>query len=368
MKTINILLLAIILFFNCANSQELKSDSIKLDRSKILSYALDADLASVLPLLNVDITKLTSEKDSIIKSGLENRFKYSEDRSGFLEKKKSDIDDLLKVFSDYWRESLLNPSKNYDTIFSKSLIKFFSGKYNLTGLSVADSLISDTLNYFILKYVNSVNYFTTGYGRTGKLLDLLVWKRQSDTTYKFNFLNDELKAKVVFMYDFVTLGWEEYATLGIAFPGGWATDKELHCVRDSYDLNSENFKVSYLAHESRHMSDNRLYPDRLTGAELEYRAKITEICLAKETLFNLIQNFISNSNPKSDNAHPLANYFVVHNLSKKLFGTDFEKNSDKWKQLSIEKINEAGFALLKENTEFLGKPENTKEHFIKKEN
>ncbi|MBI5402092.1 MAG: hypothetical protein HY959_01710 [Ignavibacteriae bacterium] len=344
----------------------LGKDTLKFDRSKIYAYVLDADLKSVLPLLKTDSSDILSERDVKLKKEFEERFRSDEDRSGYLESKKSGIDELLKIYSVYWRESLLNPERTYDSVLSAVLLNFFSKKFNLNGLSVTDSLISDTLNYFVTKYISEFAYFTTGFGKTGKLMDLLVWKKQSDTTYKFSFLNDELKARVVFMYDFVTLGWEEYATLGIYYPGGWATDKELFCVKDAYDLSSEDFKVSYLAHESRHMSDIKLYSGRLSGAELEYRAKITEICLAKESLFDLIQNFINMSNPKSENAHPLANYIVVRDLSKKLFNVEFEKNIDKWKQFSIEKINEAGYVLLKENTEFLEKPKNVKEHFIKK--
>jgi hypothetical protein len=343
-------------------------DSLKLDRSKIFSYVLDADLKSVLPLLSADSTKLLSEKDSKLKKGFEERFGSDKDRSGYSDIKKSEISDLLKIYSEYWRESLLNPERNYDSVLSVSLLNFFSGEFNLKDIVVADTLISDTLNYFVTKYINGFNYYTTGFGKTGRIMDLLVWKKQTDTTYKFSFLNDELNAKVIFMYDFITLGWEEYASLGIYYPGGWATDKELFCVRDSYDLNSENFKVGYLAHESRHLSDNKIYPGRLSDAEMEYRAKITEICLSKNTLYDKLKFFISGANSKSDNAHPLANYFVIKNLSEKLFGGKFESDIEKWKNAGTEKINEAGYSLLEENDNFLKRTKETKEHFIKKEN
>jgi len=345
-----------------------QNDSVKFDRAKIFSVALDADIPAVLKLIDVDTSKPMSDKDRMTKNKFEERFIHDEDRSSFLEERKSRVDDLLRLFCTYWRISLLNPDKNYDTSFSETLLKFSIDKFNLGNINPPDSLLSDTLGYFLTKYINDAGYYTTGFGKTGKLLDLLVWKKQSDTTYKFSFLNDELKARVVFMYDFITLGWEEYASLGVYYPGGWATDKELFCVRDAYDLNSENFKVGYLAHESRHLSDNIIYPGRLSDAEMEYRAKITEICLAKSTLFDKIKFFISGANSKSDNAHPLANYFVIKHLSEKLFGIKFEKDIEKWKQAGTKKINEAGYSLLKENDDFLIRTKETKEHFIKKEN
>jgi len=368
MRIITRFIIILILCINCVYSQNPKNDTLKLDRSKIFSYVLDADLKNVLPLLKSGDSDILSEKDKKLKNDFEERFGYNEDRSGYPDIKKSEISRLLKIYSEYWRESLLNPEKNYDTSLSVSLLNFFSGEYKLKEITVPDSLIPDTLNYFLKKYINGFNYHTTGFGKTGRVLDLLVWKKQTDTTYKLSFLNDELNAKVVFMYDFITLGWEEYASLGIYYPGGWATDKELFCVRDSYDLNSENFKVGYLAHESRHLSDNNIYPGRLSDAEMEYRAKITEICLSKNTLYDKLKFFISGANSKSDNAHPLANYFVIKDLSEKLFGSKFESDIEKWKQAGAERINEAGYSLLKENDNFLKRTKDTKEHFIKKEN
>ncbi len=66
-----------------------------------------------------------------------------------------------------------------------------------------------------------------GLARPAGLYDLLVWRTEKDTTYSFAVNKDRLTVKVVFMDDFITLGWEEYATLGKLYPGGWATDQAL---------------------------------------------------------------------------------------------------------------------------------------------
>ena len=42
--------------------------------------------------------------------------------------------------------------------------------------------------------------------------------------------------------------------------------------------------ISYLAHESRHFEDYQLFP-KLKSADLEYRAKLTELSMANETLY-----------------------------------------------------------------------------------
>jgi hypothetical protein len=165
------------------------------------------------------------------------------------------------------------------------------------------------------------------------------------------------------MGDFVTLGWEEFATLGRHYPGGWATRKELYCVKSAYDLKSEQFLVSYLAHESRHFADYTLFP-KLQSADLEYRAKLTELSLAKSSLYQLIAFFVANANLHSENGHSVANYCVIRELSKSLFNTEFEADMSKWNQKSPAVINTAAAEILRANTKTLRSMGPSVEHYI----
>jgi hypothetical protein len=341
-----------------------QEDSVKLDTRKILSFALDADVSSALKLFETDSTRQMSGQNKKMKAEFEKRFKFGEDKSTYLEdREKFGINDLLKIYAEYWRASLLDNKNNYDTVLGADLFLFFKNKYSLSGLNVADSLLTDTLDYFLKKYIGESGLFTTGLGKTGKLTDLLAWRNQKDTMYKFNLADEVLNVKVVLMTEFASLGWEEYATLGTYYPGGWATDDALYCVKDAYDLTSENFLVSYLAHESRHFRDYKLFDNKLSGAELEYRAKLTELSLAKKSLINLISFFITNANYESDNAHNIADYCVIRDLSAKLFKSGIEKDINKWEAIDADKISEASKSILKENTEMLKKEF---KHFILK--
>jgi hypothetical protein len=167
------------------------------------------------------------------------------------------------------------------------------------------------------------------------------------------------------MDDFITVGWEEYATLGIAYPGGWSTREALFCVRKAYDLKSEDFLISYLCHEGRHFMDYKLFP-RLTSADLEYRAKLTELSLLKEELIETIELFINNANYESENGHSVANYCVIRDLSKALFKVDFEKDINKWKEVNAGKINKTAYDVLEANTLALKKQGAGVEKYIKK--
>lgn len=367
MKTIKILFFIILAGYCNSFPQNFQSDSVKIDWTKISSRALDADVSSALILLDIDSTKLLSEKDKTRKQDFEKRFKFDDDISNYLENRsKYGINDLLKIYVSYWREALLNKSKNYDTTLSVNLLDFFKSLNGTDNLNIADSIIPDTLNSFVKNYINGKGLYTTGFGMTGKLLDLLVWKSQIDTVYKIKLYSEELDVRVCFMQEFVTLGWEEYATFGVYYPGGWATGDALYCVRDAYDINSENFTVSYLSHEGRHFSDYKLFENKLSGAELEYRAKLTELSLAKETSMKLISFFLSNANFESNNSHSIANYFVIRDLSKKIFKVDYEKDFKKWEALNTEIIRSVSNDILDDNTEMLKKQGKNIEHFIKK--
>ncbi len=336
----------------------------QLSLEKIFSYALDGNMPEVLKGIEIDPSQHLSAKDSTIKIKFEERFKYSTDKSNYLSSRKSAIDSLLFIYHNYWRLSLLNPSKNYDVLLKGELVKFLSAK-NKPAKKLTSKSNDDDLSAELKKYISSAGLHTTGYGNTGKLKDLLVWTTEKDTTYNFEINGEKISARVFLMDKFITLGWEEYATLDKLYPGGWATHDALYCVEKAYDLKSENFLISYLAHEGRHFADYKLFPE-LMSTDLEYRAKLTELSMANETLFTTIQVFIINANYESDNDHQVANYCVIRDLSKLLFKTEFEKDLAKWKTLSVETIHTAAIQALNSNTGDLKKAGKGVKKFIKK--
>lgn len=328
-------------------------DSIQLDARKILAYSLEGDIPAALRAMEVDAPQKLLARHRIFKQGFEDRFRYEKDRSNFLEQRRSSIDSLLKIYRDYWRASFLDSAQRYDTLLKKHLVRFLSRNYK-PAKKLSLSSDEDTMERALKGYVQSFGFHTAGYGRTGKLRDLLVWKREKDTTYTFMVKDEKISARVIFMEDFITLGWEEYATLDKLYPGGWATREALYCVKKAYDLKSESFLISYLAHEGRHFSDYKLFPS-LSSADLEYRAKLTELSIANTTLYQLIEFFIQNANYNSDNGHQVANYCAIRDLSKKLFNTEFEKDIASWKKLTPEAIHTASDNVLQENTAELKK-------------
>ncbi|SFW47430.1 hypothetical protein [Chitinophaga sancti] len=316
------LILCLLLFPLCTFAQS--------DSSRFYSLCLDANVSRAMQYVPESLAP-----------DFEKRFKYENDQSDYLAKHSSGIDSLLLIFHHYWRQSLLDSTKNYDGELATELCHFF----NVTGTMPVDSL-----NVPFNAYIKSKNYYATdGIGKVGKLYDLLVWRKQTDTTYAFHLNKEHLNVRVVLMQNFVTLGWEEYASLGKFYPGGWAVTDALYCVADAYDRKSEKFLVSYLAHEGRHLKDYELFPG-IEGKDLEYRAKLTELSMVNSMMYSLINFFIKNANKYSVNEHPLANYNVMSALSKRLFHKEFEEDITQWKKLSVQQINKAADQLLLTNT------------------
>jgi hypothetical protein len=195
-------------------------------------------------------------------------------------------------------------------------------------------------------------------GRTPPFRELMLWRRETVRHYQVQLPESTQNVKVVFMIDFRLLGWAGYATADVYHSAGWTKPEALYCIEDSYDLDSEAFKVSYLAHEAQHYADNRRFAD-LEAPELEYRAKLVELSRADQTLSRLLSQFSLQTSDSRGNPHGFANLRLVRRLSQRLSG-DESAWQDPAKRASWEPeaIRKAALALLLEDSAELaaGKP------------
>ncbi|SHG82971.1 hypothetical protein [Flagellimonas flava] len=314
-----------------------------LPYQEIYAYAMDANVTPIFDLIDKEAL---SEKDLRFKTKFEARFKGESDTQAA--PPTSEIETLISHFKTYWRKALLDPNQKLERELGGKVVPFLMKNYPpIRGKKVT----RDSLGYFLRDYIRAKGLYTTDeVTYQGRLIDLMVWKKQSSKVYHVDLGRGEIqKVTVYFMEDFSTLGWMEYATLGAHHPGGWTEEEGIYCVKKAYDVNSENFKISYLAHEARHFADKPLWPD-LESTDLEYRAKLTELSLAQDTLYHLITFFTQNANKESDNGHQVANYCVIRDLSQKLFKSNFKTSPEKWKTLGTKKINKVARQLLKKNT------------------
>ena len=147
--------------------------------------------------------------------------------------------------------------------------------------------------------------------------ELMIWRRSTPTSHRIALPEQDVDVTVVFLDEFVSLGWAAYATGDRSHTGGWATPTELYAVRQAYDVEAESFRVSYLAHEGQHFADYRRFP-RLESPELEYRAKLTELALSTDTTRDLVATFAQRTGGERSVPHHFAHRHLVRNLSRAL--------------------------------------------------
>lgn len=190
-------------------------------------------------------------------------------------------------------------------------------------------------------------------GVTAPFHELMLWKKERVASYEVHLPESTQQVKVVFMSEFVVQGWLGFATCGRSHSGGWTTEDGLYCLETSYDLQSEEFRISYLAHEGQHFADNRRFP-KLHQPELEYRAKLVELIQAKDTLRPLLDRFSRQGGLDRATPHPFANRQVALKLSKALFGDDSAlRDPTRWAGRTPEQIHSAALKLLRESTRIL---------------
>ncbi len=167
-------------------------------------------------------------------------------------------------------------------------------------------------------------------GRTSPLLELMLWTREEERRYDVALPETSHATRVLLLDGFLSLGWSEWATCGRHSAGGWASAGVLYAVRPRYQsLDGEAFRVTFLGHETQHLSDMERHPG-LASWELEYRAKLTELALAVETRGKLLDRFEESQGDDPGVPHAYANKRVLADLRARLGlppGADLEKTS-----------------------------------------
>ncbi|NAY90973.1 hypothetical protein GTQ34_03490 [Muricauda sp. JGD-17] len=327
-----------------------KIDSTNFE--KIYPYALRGNMNAVFEILDVTENNSLTEKQRDKKKKYHERFLYKCEDFDY------NTDDVVLVdlynrFQHYWRSVLVEnvPQKLVDSIFRGEMIHFLKKNYKpeLTIEKIQRDYYTLFQDFFI-----SRNTFGIGIGKTGHLYDLYLWKEQEEKAYSIDLPEGQtIEVPVVFMRGFISNGWSHYTTFGHSFSGGWAMKDKLFCVEESYGPKDEEaFLISYVSHEGQHFSDYTLFP-KLKQIDLEYRAKLTELSLTKETTHDIVNKFITNAKNDTSFAHAFANYTVIRMLSDKIFVSDFESDLEKWEQIPVKRINKIALKLLKDHSKQL---------------
>jgi hypothetical protein len=212
---------------------------------------------------------------------------------------------ILAAYRSYWRASMVKTES--PAILEARLLEALAAVPALAGGGDPASLDSVSERVVAAIEAEGLHALT---GKTEPLYELMIWRTQETRVYDVALPEGSVNVKVVLLDGFASFGWAGYATCEVAKTGGWAKPDALYAVRNAYDLESETFRVSYLAHEGQHFADYRAYP-KLEQPELEYRAKLAEIAVSTTTTAQLVERFAASGGESRAVPHAFANRQVT---------------------------------------------------------
>lgn len=272
--------------------------------------ALQADAARAVELLRAVPEKQFEGKDRSFRSCMLERFGAA-DPATAASRAAALPDQVLAAYRAYWRRSLLNPAAR-----EAEETRLLAVTRRLLGPATKVAT-EEEVGQALTERMRAAGLHVQ-LGRTLPLLELLVWSREDVAEHVVALPDREYRVRLVVLDDFRSLGWGDWSTCGRYGAGGWADEQALYLVRPRYErIDDEAFLVSYLAHETQHLADRRTFPD-LDAWQLEYRAKLTELALARSTRKDLLESFGANQGDDSGVPHPYANRRVLADLRAQL--------------------------------------------------
>lgn len=237
------------------------------------------------------------------------RLVFEEDKRPVYEKD-AYLNEILDVYRKYYREIfyLNNDASEAEAKMRESFEKIF-------GLS-SDGANLDEIEESTIKKA----FFDRGFrflgGRTGGYFGPYIWSDTEKKKYAVELPDGSAEFTVLLLDGFVSKSWLDYISFGMTGTGGWADSSGMiNCVRSSYDIEGEAFRVSLLKHEAQHSADLAKYGD-MSSEDLEYRAKLVELIYSEER--NMLEKFLLEaglSNPK--NGHSVASAKIAERFSVK---------------------------------------------------
>lgn len=229
------------------------------------------------------------------------------------------ITNLYDLYTTYWRVSLTNPDDE-----KKARKALLSGLINLANAEGRESSIfeyiikpsfTDLENFFIQSTKKRGYYLLMGV--TTPLRELMIWTNEVEKNYIVKLPSESFSVDVIFAQNFLSKGWLGYATFDVKHTGGWQRGDTIFRVGEIPEDNDEWFRVSLLGHEGRHISDLKKY-GKLDSWLLEYRAKITELILADDSFWLLLNSFKNEASDDISIPHAYASYTLINDTIEEL--------------------------------------------------
>lgn len=209
------------------------------------------------------------------------------------------IDQILKEYQRYYRDVfyLKIPPQGAEEKLRRSFLAFF-------GMEGQD-LPLEKMEREAVAGVFRDRGFYFKCGRTSGYCGPYIWRTEERKTYRVELPGGMQEYTIKLLDGFFSRSWLAYLSFGETGTGGWTEDDgTINCVRSTYDLQSEKFKVSLLQHEAQHAADLSHYAG-ISPEDLEYRAKLVELIYSQEQ--NPLERFVQEADTAhGGNSHALA--------------------------------------------------------------
>jgi hypothetical protein len=213
----------------------------------------------------------------------------------------------LHAYRVYWREAIGSPD---DRLAAEARLK--------ARLAVLlDRPETADLESLMIERIRSEGRFVLA-GQTGRLLELMLWSKQEERDFKVSLPEGSHTTRVFMLDGFESRGWSNWMTCDRTGTGGWTKPEGLYAIVPAYgSFDDEDFAVNFLAHETQHFSDNASWTD-MPAWQLEYRAKLAELALARGTRAAVLARFSNNQSDDPAEPHSYANRRVLTILRQRL--------------------------------------------------
>ncbi len=286
-----------------------------------LAPVFEADLPAALRRLSALPESALDEKQRSVRERVLRRFAGGDpgpDTERGLEGLPQRVAAIVRAYRHYWSTALMRrlTTEQAESQLSAMLAGALAGVQAPSISPPTQDL--DALADAAKALLESHTLYVLG-GVTAPLRELMVWRAQQSALQTIALPGGTVDVKVTLIDDFISVGWAAWATCDHRHTGGWAVADGIMVVRTAWQLDSEDYRISLLAHEAQHFSDYQRYP-KLAPAELEYRAKLVELALSDDTQQRLWAKFVAEARCDRGLPHAYASYWLVEHLKQRLGG------------------------------------------------
>lgn len=308
-------------------------------KSKYLEYIRQGNLHGT-----VDYLKQFSSNERLLKKYL--RLYVNVPRKLLKMSDNKAVNDILQFFQEYYYQvfwvglSEISARRN----LTESLAQHFEMILpNLENDEEVKKFFNTVIERKIKYIVTKEGFFYLG-GEVQGYLGPFIWRITEPTIFNVELPSGNYEYKINITKDFISRSWMAYISFGKIGVGSWKDEDGLinFIWLGDNKMKNSSFQVDFLKYEAQCAYDKEHHKD-ITQLDLVYRAKLVQLIYAVNMkMFNF---FFSNAEKNTKNGYEYASYLVIRNISKIIFGIEYQADLAQWKGKN-KKISDAALKLL----------------------